>query len=92
MIEYRFQKYEFNYDLDLFEPIIFKTNLTYNQIIETYSGGVADDSQQLDLNYKLLQVKFGVCDIIIPKKSLAELIVKEVLNPFYLFQVLKLGV
>lgn len=44
IIEYRFQKYEFNYDLDLFEPIIFKTNLTYNQIIETYSGGVADDS------------------------------------------------
>jgi len=44
IVEYRFQKYEFNYDLDLFEPIIFKSNLTYNQIIETYSGGVANDS------------------------------------------------
>ena len=86
-MEYRFQKYEYNFDLKLFEPILFKTNMTYNQIIETYSGGVANDSQLLDLNYKLLQVKFGTCDIIIPMKSVPELIVKEVLNPFYLFQI-----
>jgi len=33
IIEYRFQKYEYNFDLELFEPIVFNTNLTYNKII-----------------------------------------------------------
>ena len=42
----------------------------------------------MSLNLILQKIKYGVCNIIIPMKTIPELLVKEVLNPFYLFQVI----
>ena len=35
----------------------------------------------------LQRLKFGPCEVKVPKKSCGELLIKEVLNPFYIFQV-----
>jgi hypothetical protein len=61
--------------------------LPYKEIIDKFSGGVSNDNQNLNLNLTLQKIKYGVCDIIIPVKSIPELLIKEILNPFYLFQV-----
>jgi cation-transporting ATPase 13A2 len=38
-------------------------------------------------DYQLALLKFGPCNIEVPVKSIPELLVYEVLNPFYLFQI-----
>jgi hypothetical protein len=61
--------------------------LPYKEILDNFSGGVSSDNPVLGLNLILQKIKYGICDIIIPINSIPQLLVKEVLNPFYLFQV-----
>jgi len=37
--------------------------------------------------YHMQMLKFGPCNINVPEKSIPRLLVEEVLNPFYIFQV-----
>jgi cation-transporting P-type ATPase 13A2 len=42
---------------------------------------------QSDANRQLMRSKFGYCLIAVPKKTVLQILISEVLNPFYIFQV-----
>jgi len=65
-------------------PIIFDYNLPYSTVHNRYSGGL-----QNEVDYRMQFIKYGKCNIEVPIKSIPRLLVEEVLNPFYLFQVNK---
>lgn len=66
----------------MFRPIIFDCKQPYNDIHRLYSEGFKNP---IDYQFELL--KYGKCQIDVPMKSLPRLLIEEVLNPFYVFQV-----
>jgi hypothetical protein len=64
-----------------FEPIVFQVRDSHQQIIKQFATGL--DTPQV----KSARQRYGDCQIVVPRKSLPGLLVDEVLNPFYLFQV-----
>ena len=51
-----------------------------------YSKGMNNDS-----DYRLNLIKYGHCNIEVPIKSIPELLINEILNPFYLFQIFSMA-
>ena len=70
----------------MFEPIVFECNLPYEAIHHRYSQGI-----DLDSKYQSALLKFGPCNIEVPVKSIPRLLVEEILNPFYIFQVFSMA-
>jgi len=66
---------------DTFESILFNIKYTHHHIATTFSKGIRiSDLQKLKKTY-------GACQLEVPRNSIPRLLVDEVLNPFYLFQV-----
>ena len=61
--------------------MIFNIKYSHSQIHEKYSQGI-DES-----DWTKLARRYGECQLVIPRKSIPRLLIDEVLNPFYLFQV-----
>jgi magnesium-transporting ATPase (P-type) len=55
---------------------------TYQTLHNEFSGGIQSEGA-----YKLKLIKYGKSNIEVPMKPILRLLVEEVLNPFYLFQV-----
>lgn len=87
MFEYRFIRFQYHNEKNIFEPIVFNSSLPYNMIHENLSGGTSMKSDNAHKNYHVQRIRYGVCDILIPIDPLPKLLLREVLNPFYLFQV-----
>jgi P-type E1-E2 ATPase len=66
----------------MFVPIIFDYKLPYTQIHSKHCMGILEEH-----DYKLQLVKFGRCEIKVPVKSIPRILIQEVLNPFYIFQI-----
>ena len=84
MFEYRFIKFQWHEDLQLFEPIKFNCEIPYDSLRTKYTDAEMSYSESLRQFYRIL---FGACEIEVPKKSIMRLLIDEVLNPFYIFQV-----
>lgn len=87
MFEYRFIRFQYHNEKNIFEPIVFNSSLPYNMIHENLSGGTSMKSDNAHKNYHVQRIRYGVCDILIPIDPLPKLLLREVLNPFYLFQI-----
>ena len=80
VFEYQQLRYFFNNDF--FEPLIFDSGLSYQQILEKYGQGLTD-SDTIEETRSL----FGICLILVPIQPLFKMIISEVFNPFYIFQI-----
>jgi hypothetical protein len=69
---------------------VYNTTVPFKTIQEELSHGLTFESPNLDFNYQFQRIKYGICDIIIPVKSIPILLINEILNPLYLFQVTQL--
>ena len=81
MFEYRFIKFLFNFEELRFEAIKFNTDLSYEDLRQIYVRSSDNSSREL------ARIKFGSCVLDVPKKSVFQLLINEVLNPFYIFQI-----
>ena len=89
MFEYRFIRFQYHHERHIFEPIVFNANLPYNMIHETLTSGTSTQTENAHKNYHVQRTRYGICDILIPIEPIGTLLLREVLNPFYLFQVTK---
>jgi hypothetical protein len=87
MFEYRFIRFQYSHERKIFEPLVFNSAMPFTHIKEQLSQGVSESSDNPNTNYLVQKLKYGPCDIIIPDYSFPKLVVDEILNPFYLFQV-----
>lgn len=78
---YRFIQFELDQDERIFKPIMFQVSMRHSQILEKFRGGISDKEHEEALN------RFGSCQLLVPRKPIPLLMIDEVLNPFYLFQV-----
>jgi len=50
-------------------------------------------TEPFNLEDRLIQrSRFGPCQVEVPKKGVGKILVSEILNPFYIFQVFAMGV
>ena len=70
----------YNLEDDAFEPIVFNSKISYNEINKRYSKGIQSLSE-----YNLALVKYNRCVIDVPMPPIYKLFLNEVLNPFYIF-------
>jgi cation-transporting ATPase 13A2 len=64
----------------MFVPIKFDCILPYENIHTKFSRGLSNDTE-----YQMQLLMYGPCNIEVPTKSIPQLLVEEVLNPFYVF-------
>lgn len=84
IIEYRFIKFQWLDDLQVFEPIKFHCELPFDTLRAKYTEPEMSYSDSLRQFYRIL---FGSCEIIVPKKSVMRLLIDEMLYPFYIFEI-----
>jgi cation-transporting ATPase 13A2 len=82
IFEYRFISYEYNHQRQIFVPIKFDTNLPYAEITNRFKGGLTTDDE-----YELALLRYGRCTIHVPIQPIPILLVTEIMNPFYIFQI-----
>ena len=80
MFEYRFIKFYYDHLKQKFCPIIFDCNLPCEEIHKKFANGISSNSA-----YLMQLIKYGKCLIDVPVKSPLNLLVTEILDPFYLF-------
>jgi magnesium-transporting ATPase (P-type) len=78
---YRFIKYQYDSVDQRFKAVVFNALQKQEDLLQIYGGGLDDDQ------VNILKEKYGPCQLIVPRKSIPKLLVDEVLNPFYIFQV-----
>ena len=66
--------------------MVFDCCVPFDQLRRAYGKGFSSvEAQQKQ------RTRYGPCDIVVPAPSCCKILVKEVLNPFYLFQVFAMG-
>ena len=80
MFQYRFIRYLYNFQKACFEPVVLDTHLACSDLAKKYERARSDKELELE------RIKFGECVIDVPKQSVWGLFVREVLDPFYIFQ------
>jgi cation-transporting ATPase 13A2 len=83
---YRFIRYQYDNAKDVFVPIVFKTSYNYQTLHREHSRGIRTEEE-----YQLCRIKYGPCNIEVPIKTVPRLLIEEVLNPFYIFQVFSMA-
>ena len=81
MFEYKLFDYIFIKDKEVFSSIDYKIKDIQRNIIEEYSSGL--NPKEIELMKSL----FGICDIDIRVNSVGKILLDELTDPFYLFQV-----
>ena len=81
---YRFINFEWKPVMNEFVPIRFNCALPYDELRQTYTNPARIGNQAIR---DLQRMKFGYCEVDVPKKSVCSILINEVLNPFFLFQV-----
>ena len=80
MFEYKLFDYIFNSKKDRFTTIDYQIKEKQSEIIEKYSSGLNKNE------IELMRLIFGKCDIDIRVSSVGKLLLDELTDPFYLFQ------
>ena len=80
MFEYKLFDYIFIKEKDNFETIDYRIKQKQSVIIEEYSSGLNPNE------VKLMKLIFGICDIDIRINSVGTILLEELTDPFYLFQ------
>jgi cation-transporting ATPase 13A3/4/5 len=78
---FHYQQLPYFFTGTAFEPLLFDSNLSFKNLIDTYGKGL-NDKEKIEENRTL----FGICLILVPIQPLSKLILGEVFNPFYIFQ------
>jgi cation-transporting ATPase 13A2 len=78
---YRFIQFAFNSYTARFEAVTFNIHDTHAGILGMYSNGLNEE------RVEIAQKKYGPCQMIVPRKSIPRLLLNQVLNPFYIFQI-----
>ena len=78
---FHYQQLPYFFNGDSFEPLVFDCNLSFKQLIDTYGKGLSD-AEKIEETRTL----FGLCLILVPIQPLFKMILSEVFNPFYIFQ------
>lgn len=81
VFHFRFTKYFFEVSENAFVPVQFDFYRPYSEVHERYSNGVAEGAE-----YENLVNQYGKCSIVLPDKNIFRLLVEEILNPFFVFQ------
>lgn len=84
---FRFTKYSYDYEEKAFTPIQFNYYQSYSFIHETYSEGISEGEE-----YSQIEQLYGKWNIVLPDKGIPKLLVEEILNPFYIFQLFSITV
>lgn len=79
--EYRFTKYYFDKEESAFVPLEFDYYKTYECLQTTFAQCVQEGKE-----YDHLVHLYGKCNIKLPEKNLFMMLIEDILNPFYLFQ------
>ena len=75
----------------MFKPIKFQVNgLSYNEIRSRFLTNCARMGNESIR--ELQRMKFGKCQVDVPRPSVAKMLIFEVLNPFYIFQIVAVAV
>ena len=62
-------------------PVSFGSNLAFDKVHQLSA------TEQSDADRQLMRSKFGDCLIAVPKKTVFQILLSEILNPFYIYQV-----
>ena len=65
----------------MFRPVVFRVKDTHEAILDKHKNGMKEDEAHSQ------RTRYGSCELNVPRKSIPALLVDEVLNPFYIFQV-----
>lgn len=84
MFEYRFIKFRWNEEKQTFEPIKFQCELPFEELREKFSD---ENNFYTKQQRHLFRRFYGPCEILVPRKKIRRILLDEVLNPFYIFQV-----
>ena len=82
MFEYRFIRFFYSYEEGMFMPIQFNTMRTFREYHEQLSKGIDQDHI-----YRMSLIKYGESVIEVPLYSVPVLLIEEILNPFYVFEI-----
>ena len=83
IFEYRLYRYYFDRQNVLFRPIKFSVSQkTSNEIHKQFGRGLSTEEE-----YRSLKDLYGDNSTTIPKKPLYDVLVDELMSPFFLFQV-----
>jgi len=78
---YRFIKFEYIARECGFFPVKFECDgVPYDKLRSLYGCPSSDETQR-----QLQRLRFGRCELAVPKKKVVQVLVDEVLNPFYIF-------
>ena len=80
MFEYKLFDYIFSSLNDNFEALDYQIKEKHRKIIEEYSIGINPNE------VSLMRSLFGICDVDIKVKSIGAILLEELTDPFYLFQ------
>jgi len=71
----------------MFVPITFNTALKFSEIFERFRN-----KDQNEATRALLKMRFGRCEVNVPRQNIFKLLLDEMLKPFTLFQMFAFGV
>ena len=74
-------QYIYNEEADSFSALNFNLKATFQEIHDNFLNGLTD------IEFSYLRKIFGICDLEVTIASVGMLILKEITDPFYLFQV-----
>lgn len=79
---FRFTKYYYEKSECCFLPVEFDYYKTFEEIHKNNSHGISEGCE-----YNQTVEKYGKCNIQVPEKGVFQLLIEEILSPFYVFQV-----
>ena len=85
---YRFINFEWKPEKNAFQPIRFDCALTYEELRSKFMAPERLASNEVR---SMQRLKFGNCEVEVPHKNCCSILIQEVLNPFYLFQIWSLS-
>jgi len=82
MFEYRFIRFNWDYEEQKFVPTRYDVSMPYEEI----RNKLKNELILTDKQRKLQQEIYGPADIEIPKEYVSTILINEVLNPFFVFE------
>ena len=82
LIVFKYQELTYYFDGHKFLPLFFDAHMPNKKLIDTYTHGYFEEEQ-----IKEYRALYGICQILVPVIPLFKMIIREVSNPFYIFQV-----
>lgn len=70
-----------------FRPILFNTALPFNKLRARYATATMEDQE-----HHFQEIRFGKGVIDVPKKTVVQILMDEILDPFYIFQMAAIAI